>query len=128
MHAMRESARDGARHLATQQPLRANPAATHMAGAMVTVRLTGALGACGPSPITATVLLLPSEAQHCVSPPHPARPPIAEDTMLLPATARAPELAALIAARRNALTVDSSCFDAAIDRVLAGMEKKGLVR
>jgi len=35
--------------------------------------------------------------------------------------------AALIAARRNALTVDSSCFDAAIDRVLAGMEKKGLV-
>ena len=36
--------------------------------------------------------------------------------------------AALIAARRNASTVDSSCFDAAIDRVLAGMEKKGLVR
>ena len=35
--------------------------------------------------------------------------------------------AALIAARRNASTVDSSCFDAAIDRVLAGMEKKGLV-
>jgi len=35
--------------------------------------------------------------------------------------------AALIAARRKKTEVDSECFDAAIDRVIAGMEKKGLV-
>jgi ATP-dependent Zn protease len=34
--------------------------------------------------------------------------------------------AALIAARRMRLTVDDDCFEAAIDRVIAGMEKKGL--
>lgn len=34
--------------------------------------------------------------------------------------------AALIAARRNLLTVTDDCFDSAIDRVIAGLEKKGL--
>merc|ERR1719487_3095410 len=34
--------------------------------------------------------------------------------------------AALIAARREKLTVDDECFDAAVDRVIGGMEKKGL--
>merc|ERR1719454_1356319 len=34
--------------------------------------------------------------------------------------------AALIAARRQKDDVDDECFDAAIDRVIAGLEKKGL--
>ena len=35
--------------------------------------------------------------------------------------------AALIAARRKKAHIDGECFDAAIDRVIAGLEKKGLV-